>query len=305
MMKLSIIVVSWNTCDLLADCLESVYAHPPHGRFETIVVDNASSDGSAEMVSQRFPQARLIAKDENVGFAKGNNEAIPFCSGQYVLLLNPDTVVKPGALAALTAFMDAHPDAGAAGSRLLNPDGSLQTSCYPAPRLSREVWRLFHLDAIRPYGEYNMHKWPTDAPREVDVIKGASLIFRREVLETVGFLDGAYFMYSEEVDLCLRVQKAGWRLYWVPQSQVVHYEGQSTKQIATDMFLQLYLGKLMYFRKHYGRLSGILYKFILAAASLMRLLLTPFALLQRPASRQKNLSLAKKYGRLLAALPTM
>jgi len=304
-MKLSIIIVSWNTRDLLADCLDSVYENPPNGRFEIIIVDNASSDGSADMVRQRFPQARLIAKEENVGFAKGNNEAIPFCSGEYVLLLNPDTVVKPDALAALTHFMDTHPEAGAAGSRLLNPDGSLQTSCYPAPKLTRELWRLFHLDAVRPYGEYRMHKWSTDAAREVDVIKGASLIFRREVLEKVGFLDGAYFMYSEEVDLCLRVQRADWRLYWVPQSQVVHYEGQSTKQIATDMFLQLYLGKLMYFRKHYGRFSGILYKFILAAASLMRLLLTPLALLMRPAARQKNKSLARRYGRLLTALPTM
>ncbi|MCP4423364.1 MAG: glycosyltransferase family 2 protein [Chloroflexi bacterium] len=304
-MKLSIIIVSWNTRDLLEGCLASVYAHPPHGRFETIVVDNASSDGSVDMVRQKFPQVQLIAKEENVGFARGNNEAIPFCVGEYILLLNPDTVVKPEALAALTAFMDAHPNAGGAGSRLLNPDGSLQTSCYPAPQLTRELWRLFHLDAVYPYGEYHMHKWPTNAPRQVDVLKGASLIFRRAILEKVGFLDGAYFMYSEEVDLCFRVQKAGWRLYWVPQSQVMHYEGQSTKQMAADMFLQLYLGKLMYFRKHYGRFAGIVYKFILAAASLMRLALTPLALLQRPSTRQKNLKLAQRYGRLLTALPAM
>ncbi len=302
-MRLSIIIVSWNTRDLLADCLDSVYAYPPNGRFEVIVVDNASSDGSPAMAQAQFPQVRLIAKEENIGFALGNNEAIPLCAGEYILLLNPDTVVKPDALESLVQYLERHADVGAVGSRLLNPDGSLQTSCYPAPLLRRELWRLFHLDALYPVGEYHMRQWPVDVPRDVDVIKGASLLFRRVVLETVGFLDGRYFMYSEEVDLCYRVRQAGWRLVWVPQSQVVHYEGQSTKQVAADMFMQLYRGKLMYFRKHYGRFAGALYKLILGAAALTRLLLTPLVWLQRPSARARNLQLARNYGRLLAALP--
>ena len=304
-MRLSIIIVSWNTRDLLADCLASVYAYPPNGRFEILVVDNASSDGSADMVRTQFPQTRLIAKTENVGFALGNNEAIPLCAGEFVLLLNPDTAVKPDALESLVSYLETHADVGAVGSRLLNPDGSLQTSCYPAPLLRRELWRLFHLDALYPVGEYHMHQWSLAAPRDVDVIKGAALLFRRAVLATVGFLDGRYFMYSEEVDLCYRVRQAGWRLVWVPQSQVVHYEGQSTKQVAADMFMQLYRGKLMYFRKHYGRFAGALYKLILGAASITRLLLTPLAWLQPPPAREKNLHLARNYGRLLAALPGM
>lgn len=304
-MKLSIVIVSWNTRELLAQCLESVFANPLTDPFEVIVVDNASADGSDGLVAAQFPQVRLIARNENVGFALGNNEAIPLCQGEYILLLNPDTVVKPDALTALVQFLDAHSEAGAVGSRLLNPDGTLQTSCYPAPTLPRELWRLFHLDVIRPYGEYNMHTWPTDTARRVDVIKGASLMFRRTVLETVGFLDGRYFMYSEEVDLCYRVRQAGWHLYWVPQSQVIHYEGQSTRQVAADMFLQLYLGKLMYFRKHYGRFAGLGYKIILVLATTIRLALTPLAFLQKPPVRQKNFRLARNYGKLLAALPKM
>lgn len=305
MIKLSIILVSWNTRDLLADCLTSVYAYPPQDVFEVLVVDNASSDGSAAMVKAQFPQVRLIESEKNVGFAQGNNLAVPLCQGEYVLLLNPDTVVKPEALQELVRFMDAHPEAGAAGSRLLNPDESLQPSCHPAPTLSRELWRLFHLDVLRPYGAYHMSKWDMGQPREVDVIQGASFMLRKTALDKIGFLDGRYFMYSEEVDLCYRLQKAGWKLFYVPASRVIHYGGQSTKLVAADMFLQLYLGKLTYFRKHYGRLAGIGYKLILLLASLSRLLMTPLAWLQKPAQRKKNLTLARHYGRLLSALPGM
>ncbi|MCP5013779.1 MAG: glycosyltransferase family 2 protein, partial [Ketobacter sp.] len=255
-------------------------AYPPQSAFEVVLVDNASADGSADMVREQFPQVRLVESPENVGFAQGNNLAVPLCQGEYVLLLNPDTIVKPGAFDALVEFLDENPEAGSAGSMLLNPDETLQPSCHPAPRLTRELWRLFHLDVVKPYGRYHMHTWSLDTPREVDVVQGASMLVRKEILDRIGFLDGDYFMYSEEVDLCFRLQQAGWKLYWVPQSKVIHYGGQSTKQVATDMFMQLYLGKLKYFRKHYGGGAGIVYKLILAAASLFRLLLTPLAWLQ-------------------------
>lgn len=304
-MKLSIIVVSWNTREILADCLASVYQNPPTDSFELILVDNASTDGSAEMVRDRFPQARLIASQENLGFAQGNNLAVPLCVGEYVLLLNPDTVVKPNALQALIDFLDTTPEAGAAGSMLLNPDESLQPSCHPAPKLGRELWRLLHLDAIRPYGRYNMHQWDLSQNREVDVLMGASLMVRKSILDEIGFLDGDYFMYSEEVDLCFRLQKAGWKLFYVPASKVIHLGGQSSKQVATDMFMQLYLGKLKYFRKHYGAVAGGVYKLILLIASLVRLVLTPVAWLIKRSQRTENLQLARRYGRLISALPKM
>jgi hypothetical protein len=201
--------------------------------------------------------------------------------------------------------MDAHPEAGAAGARLLNPDGTLQTSCYPFPTLSREIWRLFHLDALQTYGVYHMADWSVDTPRQVDVIQGAALLLRREALDQVGLMDEQYFMYTEEVDLCYRLQKGGWPLYWIPQSHVVHYGGQSTKQIPAEMFLCLYESKLTFMKKHYGWLGTHIYKLILFAATLARLLFTPLAWLERPLQRQQHLTLANHYRRLLMALPRM
>ncbi len=161
------------------------------------------------------------------------------------------------------------------------------------------------MDALRKYGTYDMFKWDTQQPREVDVLQGASLIVRKEILDTIGFLDGDYFIYSEEVDLCFRIQRAGWKLYWVPASQVVHYGGQSTRQVATEMFLQLYLGKLKYFRKHYGRFAGMIYKVILLLAAVFRLLLAPLGWFYKPPQRKRIFVLAGQYQRLLEALPRM
>lgn len=304
-MDLSIIIVNWNTRDLLAQCLASIYAHPPGGDFEVIVVDNASADDSVAMVCERFPQVKLLQNDHNPGFAAANNQAIAQSNGRYILLLNPDTVVKSGALGALVTFMDEHPEAGAAGSMLLNPDGTLQPSCHPAPTLSREMWRLFHMDAVYPLALYRMADWPVDAPRPVDTVQGASLIVRREVIDQVGLLDESYFMYSEEVDWCRRIHQAGWQIYWVPQSHVVHFGGQSTRQVAATMFVQLYRAKLQYFRKHYGPGYGALYKGELFAASAARLMLAPLAWLVRPDERSQQAALAQHYGRLIRSLPEM
>ncbi len=304
-MKLSIVIVSWNTKDLLEACLRSVYAYPLEQPFEVWVVDNQSKDDTVAMVRSQFPQVELIASEENLGFAGGNNRAIPHCQGEYILLLNPDTELKPDALNALVAFMDAHPEAGAAGSRLLNADGTLQPSCHPRPTLSREFWRMFYLDAVVPYGSYDMSKWQLDQPREVDVLMGASLLLRKSVLDKVGLLDEGYFMYSEEVDLCFRLQKAGWRLFWVPQSQVVHYWGQSAKQVLAEMFLQLYRGKLRFFRKHYGWLTVMLYKVVLGLAALLRLALAPLVWLRKSEESESQVHMARHYGRLLLTLPSM
>lgn len=304
-LNLSIVIVNWNTRDLLAQCLHAIYLHPLDGSFEVFVVDNASTDGSIAMVRDRFPQAVAVENSNNTGFAAGNNQAIAQSNGRYVLLLNPDTVVLPGALQALVTFMDESPAVGAAGSMLLNPDGTLQPSCNPAPTLSRELWRLFHLDALYPLALYHMEGWSADVPRPVDTVQGASLIVRREVIDLVGALDESYFMYSEEVDWCERIRQAGWQVYWVPQSKVVHFGGQSTRQVAEVMFLQLYRAKLQYFRKHYGPRRAALYKGELYAASAARLALAPLVWLAKPAERSFNTILAQHYGRLIRALPKL
>ena len=304
-MDLSIVIVSWNTAALLEQCLASVYASPPPVAFEVIVVDNVSTDGSVELVRRQFPQVRLLVNEHNVGFARANNQAIEASAGQYVLLLNPDTEVKPGALELLWRFMESRPEVGAAGAMLLNPDQTLQPSCYQLPNLPREFWRMFHLDALWPYGVYRMAGWDSKVSREVEVLQGAALLLRRTALNQVGPLDPDYFIYTEEVDLCYRLQQAGWSLYYVPQAQVVHYGGQSTQQVAAEMFVQLYQSKLLFFRKHHGWLAAQGYKLILLLASVFRLLLTPLAWLEQPSQRQQHLTLSNHYWRLVKALPAL
>lgn len=301
-MILSIIIVSWNTRELLAQCLDAIAAYPPEGAYETIVVDNGSRDGSPQMIAEKYAQVTLIANDENRGFAQANNQAIRRASGEYILLLNPDTEVHHQALATLIHFLDEHPRAGAAGARLLNPDGSLQHSCSPAPTLFNEWLHLFHLDRRRRQG---MADWDVNLPRQVDTLLGACLMLRRQAVDAVGLLDEGYFMYSEEVDYCYRLRRAGWRLFWVPQAVVVHYGGQSTRQIATEMFLQLYQNKLRYFRKHYGRSGAWRYKLILLWASLMRLAMSPLTFLEPPGERERHRALAGRYWRLLTRLPQL
>jgi N-acetylglucosaminyl-diphospho-decaprenol L-rhamnosyltransferase len=304
-MNLSVIIVSWNTRELLAQCLESLYSSVNKADFEVFVIDNASSDNSPAMVRERFPEVRLIENQQNLGFARANNQAIQNSHADYVLLLNSDTIVKPGAIDALVEFMQAHTRAGACGPRLLNQDGSLQFSCSPAPTLGSEFKRMFHLPGVRPDGYYAMQSWDQSIARQVDVILGACLMLRRRALDQVGPLDEEYFIYSEEVDLCHRLQSVGWELYWVPQGEVVHLGGQSTRQVSEVMFLRLYQAKLIYFRKQHGRRQAFLYKLIIMAAALFRLMLTPLAWLEQPSKRQVLISMAGNYQRLLLHLPGM
>ena len=305
MIDLSIIIVNWNTRDLLAQCLDSVFETAGDLDLEVFVVDNASTDCSADTVRKDFPQVKLIENNENVGFARANNQAIQESTGRYVLLLNPDTEVRTDALETLVRFMEEHPGTGAAGAGLINPDGTIQPSCYPSPTLLRELWRLFHLDAIRPYARYDLHDGILETPQEVDFVHGACLLLRRKALDQVGSLDEDYFIYTEEVDLCHRLRQKGWKVYWVPKAVVVHYGGQSTHQVAARMFLQLHESKILYFRKHHGPLSAQLYKLILLVSALVRLAVSPLAWLEHPPKRQQHLALASHYFRLVKALPRM
>jgi len=269
------------------------------------VIDNASTDDSPRMVREKFPRVKLIENRKNLGFAFANNQAIQRCAGNYVLLLNPDTLVKSGALQALVDFLEKTPEAGAAGARILNPDGSLQISSWPRPTLSRELWRLFHLDSISAYAEYPLTKWEANQAQDVDLLLGACLLLRKNVMDRVGYLDEDYFIYSEEIDLCFRMQRAGWRLFWVPEAEVVHFGGQSTQQAPTEMFLNLYHGKIKFFRKHYGWTPAQIYKLILMIAALSRLVLTPFVFFEHSSLRKKHLTLADRYRHLVLALPGM
>ncbi len=304
-MDLSVIVVSWNTRDLLRACLRSADDTVSGLQVEVVVVDNGSIDGSPEMVAREFPQATLIRNEANRGFAAASNQAILESAGRHVLLLNPDTEVRSGALATLVRFLDEHPNAGAAGSALTEPDGTLQLSCSPIPTLSRELWRLLHLDRLWPYASYPMETWSKLIPREVDVAQGACLLLRRDVLAQAGYLDEDYFIYTEEVDLCHRVRRRGWKVYWVPTAEVVHYGGRSTRQVAGPMFLWLYRSKVLFFRKRRGRVAAWIYKAVLLLAAIPRLAASPLVRLERPPRREEHAALARGYWELVKALPTL
>ena len=223
-MLLSVVIVNWNTRDILAQCLQSIIvgcgprlaapaqdtARQPARQplIEVFVVDNASSDGSVQMVRERCPWVRLIENTENLGFARANNQAIGLAHGKYVLLLNSDTAVHLGAFDALIDFMERTPQAGAAGAYLLNKDGTMQIACYPMMTPWREFLRLLFVDRIFHVANYGPTWWETEEPRQTEVIKGACLLLREDALKQVGLLDGSYFMYTEEFDLCYRLAQA-------------------------------------------------------------------------------------------------
>ncbi len=253
------------------------------------------------MVRERFPGVQLIENRANVGFALANNQAICHSRGRYVLLLNSDTVVHQGALETLVAFMDAHPQAGACGPRLLNEDGSLQPSVHPMLTPGREFWRLIFLDRLWPLATYNQERWDTATPLPVEVIKGACLLLRRAALDQVGLLDDRYFMYTEEVDLCYRLAQAGWGLWLTPQAVVTHFGEASSKQVREEMYLQLYRSKVQFYYKFGGRPRVALYKALVALAYLPRLAAAGLASPVRPAWRPQ----ARLFRRLLTELPGM
>lgn len=268
-MKVSILIVSWNTRQLLLDCLQSIYTYPPQIDFEIWIVDNASGDGSSQAVRERFPQVQVIDNPTNLGFAGGNNLAVQHALGQYLLLLNPDAVVHPQAIDRLVTFLDGTPDAGAVGPCILNPDDSPQISTFRTPNLFLEAWRLSYLDRLFPLSYYAKGHQKLVI---VDVLSGACILIRKEIFQSLGGFDTNFFMYSEEVDLCLRIRQAGWHLYHLPAAKVVHYGGQSTCQVHDSMFLELYRNKVRFFKKHYGAWQAAAYKSLLGITAVTRIL---------------------------------
>ena len=224
---LSVVIVNWNTRELLSECLRSLDASSG-AVFETFVVDNGSADGSMEMVEREHPGARRILNRENLGFARANNQALALALGRYALLLNSDTRVAPGALAILVRFMDDHPRTGACGPRLLNPDGTLQPSGRSFPSALRA------LAALLPVGAWMRGRLATRLERrdytletEVDEVSGAALCLRSAALREVGTLDEGYFLFGEDVDMCWRLRSAGWTVHYVPRAEVTHVWGGS------------------------------------------------------------------------------
>jgi N-acetylglucosaminyl-diphospho-decaprenol L-rhamnosyltransferase len=274
MIDLSIVIVNWNTRLLLAQCLQSIYDTVSDLDFETIVVDNASSDGSVAMVRGRFPQTRVIVNSENVGFVRANNQAIARCQGRYVLLLNSDTQVLPGSLDKTVQFMDEHPSTGIVGVQLLNPDGTFQGSHTPFPILWREFLILSGLGRwlIRPTFPSHGPQAEKGAQRIEGYVGGAFLMARREAADQIGGLDERIFMYAEEVDWCYRFHQAGWEVWYLPQAPIIHYGGQSSKKRHERMEAELYRSRVYFFRKHYGRAAAFCLKALIYAVTLTKML---------------------------------
>jgi GT2 family glycosyltransferase len=254
---LSVCIVNWNTRDDLEQALTSALNPGPEIGLQVVVVDNASEDGSAGMVRERFPGVRLVEGGGNLGFARGYNRGAQEAEGRHLLMLNPDAVVRPGALERLVGFLDSRPKAGAAGPRVLNSDGSLQFSCRRFPRPLAAVFRNTPLGRLAPGNrftrDYLMTDWDHRGVREVDWVSGAAMCIRREAGEEVGGFDEGYFMYAEDMDWCLRAHEAGWGVYYVPEAVIVHRIGTSTDQRPVAMVKEFHRSMARFYRKHYAR----------------------------------------------------
>ena len=253
-MDVSIVIVNWNTREILHKCLDSVYQQTRNIDFEVIVIDNGSTDGSAEMVQAEFCKVRLIRNLNNAGFAAGCNQGIAVSKGRYVLLLNSDTVILDNAIAKTVGFADSHPKAAVVSCRVLNPDGTMQQTCFMFPSILNLFLACTHLCRFFPssrfFGREYMTWWKRDDVREVDVVTGCFMLLRQKALKQTGVLDERFFMYGEETDLCYRLKQAGWVTLFTTDAEIIHLDCASTNKMAEKMLLQLRGSVCMFIKKH-------------------------------------------------------
>ena len=302
----SVVIASWNAKRHLLDCLRSIEADDGSVSIETIVVDNASSDGSPEAVQEEFSRATLIRNPVNLGFARANNIGIERASGRYVCLMNSDVLVRPGTLGLLVEFMDSRPAVGLAGPRVLNPDGSLQPSCRTFPGFANSLSRAFAVHRLLPrsprFGGEMMTYWRHDAERSVDAVSGCFCLARREALRDVGPLDERFFLYSEDVDWCMRVHEAGWDVRFCPEAEAVHVRAASSSAAPEQFAVELQRARLQLYRKHYSR-PAVAYLMALAFTyHVVRVAARLFLYVIRPSRRR---SLHAKIGEHVACLRWM
>jgi len=246
---LSVIIVSYNVRELLKACIRSVYDGCGNLNTEIIVVDNASIDRSAEMVRTFYPKVKLVSTADNRGFAAANNQGYKISTGGYILLLNPDTIVKPGAIKTVLEFMKTTPKAGLAGCRMIDGDGGLQMSIRRMPSISDNILQALFLDKLF-FPENKKEIYYHSKPFKIGFPDGACMMVRRSALMDMPLLNEEYFMYAEEKDLAWRLNKNGYHCYFVPGAEIVHYGGKSTDQTALPMFLELQKSQIRYYKTH-------------------------------------------------------
>ena len=267
-MRLSVVTLSHNTKSLLLPCLQSLFSNLAQLDCDTevFVVDSGSTDGSIETVSGEFPWVDLTVTDGFGGFAHANNLALRRATGEYQLLLNSDTVLPPGTLERMLQFMEAHPEAGLAGPRLVLADGSLDFACrrsFPTP--SNSFYRLSGLGRVFPrsrrFGGYRLTYLDPDRTAEVDSVCGAFSLVRREAIQQAGLLDEDFFFYGEDLDWAFRFKEHGWKVYYYPEVQVLHYKGQTSRQQSERMIREFYRAMRLFYTKHYAeqypKLTGL------------------------------------------------
>jgi GT2 family glycosyltransferase len=248
MIDLSIIIVNLNNSKLLKECIASIYNSTHKISIEIILSDNGSTDDSVQMVKTSFPQVKVIENEENLGFSKANNKGLKIAVGRYKMLLNNDTIVKDGAFDALVAYMDQNPKVGACGPKLLNVDGSIQ----------------------RQGGIFNQKFWLSPSPTEVKFVIGACLLVRKETITKVGLMDENLFFYNDDLDWCISIRRAGYKIMFVPQAELTHYGGFSSKRTFNkQLFIEGFRGGIYFSRKHYGLLASIIYRLFLLIGTII------------------------------------
>jgi GT2 family glycosyltransferase len=289
---LSVVIVAWNAMHYLELCLDSLANDPPRRSMEVLVVDNASADGTIEMVETKFPWVKLIKSKENLGFSKGNNVAIRQCRGRYIALVNPDVIVFPGCLDALANFLDENPRVGNVGPRVFNPDMSQQSTCRRFPTLWNNVCSATHLENIfrgrRFFAGEHMFYFPHDRKLAVEVIVGCFSMIRREAFDGVGLLDEDLFMYGDDVDWCRRAKNAGWQVMFYPDAQAIHDRGKTTAPFPAHFAVAQQRSVLHYWTKHHTALGVVGIRGIMLFHHLMRYGLATLSNLVNPKKSPQN-----------------
>jgi GT2 family glycosyltransferase len=287
----SVVIVNWNTCDLLHQCIRSVYEQGS-SNYEVIVVDNGSSDDSINMVRREFGQVKLLTNPTNRGFAAANNQGIALAKGRYILLLNSDTIVLDNAIEKTVVYADRHPDTAVTGCRILNPDGTLQNSCFMFPSIlnwflfSTYLYRLF--PRSRFFGREQMTWWARDDSREVDVVTGCYMLVRKEAIDQVGPMDERFFMYAEETDWCYRFKAKGWKNRFTPEAAIIHIGGASAGRLGAWRAQMTNRSFVRYMFKHWSKPRAEIGVYMLALFYLTRLaLLAPKRLFMRGSNDRK------------------
>jgi GT2 family glycosyltransferase len=299
----SFVIVSWNAQDYLRQCLDSIAAESTGLSVEVIVVDNASADGSADMVESDYPGTVLIRNAANVGFARANNQGMAVSSGRYLCLVNSDVVIHPGCLTRMKDFLDDHPEVGLAGPKVLNADGTLQPSCRAAPTLRSALFRAVALDTLfsrsATFGAHFMTNWDHDDVRSVDILSGCCWFARRHAVDEVGGLDETFFMYGEDMEWSLRFSRGGWSVVFNPDATITHYGGASSSRQPTRFAVEMQRADLQYWRMHHGRSSYVAYYATAVLEHACRVGGHSVRWLVRPASRPSS---AAKVGASAACL---